>query len=361
MKFLIGCDALCQGVGRRKRQRTGLKKMDREEKQEHQKEDNTTNKKTDEDDNGRGKDLEHEICVITWDVNKSSAQCDFLCDMVQCQANVVMFQETQNWQDDGTAEELGWTLLKEQKDGNAAIAAKRKNMNLLRHSRRITRWVLVVLGSIIFLSMYTWGGEANLQEYYKTLKDLDKNMQEVSRKYHNSGIIAGMDAQVGLKPHQEPFVGGGTRVVRGNAAKYCELEKQIREAAREVDHETRGHWQVSFFQKLGTYKSEDKQAGLLEQDEIQLQKWKIIDYIAVRISWSTRSTVARDCRVQNLPDHRPLMTYVRLPHKKEGWSYENNSILKGWKPKTENDETGFWKNDYGKFGRCTRFDGRNQH
>ena len=47
-----------------------------------------------------------------------------LNDVAQCQANVVMFQETQNWQDDGTAEELVWTVLKEEKDGKAAIAVK---------------------------------------------------------------------------------------------------------------------------------------------------------------------------------------------------------------------------------------------
>ena len=82
------------------------------------------------------------MCVITWNVNKSSAQYDFLCDMAQCQANVVMFQETQNWQDEP----------------------------------------------------HTWGGEANLEDYYKMLKDLDKNMQEVRQKYQVSGIIAGMDA-----------------------------------------------------------------------------------------------------------------------------------------------------------------------
>ena len=95
-----------------------------------------------------GKDSEHEICVITWNVNKSSAQSDFLCDTAQ--ANVAMFQETQNWFPDGTAEDLGWAVLKEQKEGKAAIAVKRQNMSLLRHSCTSTRWVLIVLGSISF-------------------------------------------------------------------------------------------------------------------------------------------------------------------------------------------------------------------
>ena len=54
----------------------------------------------------------------TWNVNKYSAQYDFLRDMAQCQANVVMFQETQNWQQDGTAEDLGMDLAERRKDCN---------------------------------------------------------------------------------------------------------------------------------------------------------------------------------------------------------------------------------------------------
>ena len=44
---------------------------------------------------------------------------------------------------------------------------------------------------------------------------------------------------------------------------------------------------------------------------------------------------------KNLTDHWPVVTYVRLPQKKEMWMYKNNSVLKGWRPKTENDEAGF--------------------
>ena len=36
-----------------------------------------------------------------------------------------------------------------------------------------------------------------------------------------------MDAQVEVKPHQEPFVGGGTRLHRGNRAKYCEMDSKF--------------------------------------------------------------------------------------------------------------------------------------
>ena len=40
-------------------------------------------------------------------INMSSAHYDILRDVAQCQANVVMFQETQNWRGDGAAEEIG--------------------------------------------------------------------------------------------------------------------------------------------------------------------------------------------------------------------------------------------------------------
>ena len=82
---------------RRKTDRGGMQELER-----------TCKRSTDETDNDKyesGKDLEHEICVISWNVNKSSAHYDFLCDMIQCQAIVVMFQHTQNWHDDGSAEE----------------------------------------------------------------------------------------------------------------------------------------------------------------------------------------------------------------------------------------------------------------
>ena len=164
----------------------------------------------DEGKDGKDKgDSKHEICVITWNVNKSSAQYDFLSDVAKVQANVAMCQGTQNWRPDGTAEDLGWTLLKEEKEGKAAIAVKRQNMSLLRHFSTSKRWVLVVLVSILFLSIYlphTWSGEPNLEEYYNTLQDLDKNMQEVKQKYQILGITAGMDAQVEVKPNQDSLL-----------------------------------------------------------------------------------------------------------------------------------------------------------
>ena len=35
-----------------------------------------------------------------------------------------------------------------------------------------------------------------------------------------------------------------------------------------------------------------------------------------------------------------MVTNVRLPQK-EVWMYQNNSVLQGWRPKTESDQTGF--------------------
>ena len=54
-----------------------MKETDGREKKEHQEENKMTEEKTDDDDGRRGKDVEPEICVITWNVNKSSEQYDF--------------------------------------------------------------------------------------------------------------------------------------------------------------------------------------------------------------------------------------------------------------------------------------------
>ena len=103
-------------------------------------------------------------------------------------------------------------------------------MKLLKHARRSATWELIVLESILFLSLYlshTWSGELNHEEYYETLREVDGTMQDIKQKFHICGIIAGMDAQVEVKPHQEPFVGGGTRMYRGNNTKYCETEAKF--------------------------------------------------------------------------------------------------------------------------------------
>ena len=51
------------------------------------------------------------------------------------------------------------------------------------------------------------------------MKEVGRNMQDVKQKFHIFGTIAGMDAH--------PFVGGGTRLYRGNKATYCEMEAKF--------------------------------------------------------------------------------------------------------------------------------------
>ena len=211
-------------------------------------------------------------------------------------------------------------MLIEENDGKAAIAVKRRNLNLLRDSQKSTRWILVVLGRILFLSMYlphTWRGEENVEECYKTLKDLSKNMQDVKQEYQISGIIAGMDAQVEVNLNQGPFVGEGTRMSRGNKARYHEVENRCVSLLFEwvVKHLVK--LANTFFKNSEPTRAKTNKLDFWQQDEAQLQKWKIMDYVAVLTEWMTRSTVARNCRAQNLADHRPLMTKVRTPCQKE--------------------------------------------
>ena len=117
---LICKDSLSQGDGRRTRQRTDWKKMHGRELQEHQKQNKLITDKTDED----KKQGARNMCDYMERKQNSSAQC--VGDMAQCHANVLMYQQSQNWLEDGTADELGWTLLKERKEGMAAIAVKMK-------------------------------------------------------------------------------------------------------------------------------------------------------------------------------------------------------------------------------------------
>ena len=123
---------------------------------------------------------------------------------------------------------------------------------------------------------HTWSGETNLKEYYKTLKDIDENMHEAIQKYHISGIIAGMDAQVEVKPNREPSVGGGTRVSRGNTAKYYELGSKFERLLME--------WSTKHEVKLATtlYKiwiltrAKTDKLDYWKQGEKQFLTWKFI-------------------------------------------------------------------------------------
>ena len=97
---------------------------------------------------------------------------------------------------------------------------------------------------------------------------------------------------------------------RGSTAKYYELESKFENVLME--------WIAKHGIKLANTscknweptRAKTNKLYFWKQNEQQLQKWKIIDYIAVPIKWETRSTVVRNCRAQNLTDHWPVMTFV---------------------------------------------------
>ena len=143
---------------------------------------------------------------------------------------------------------------------------------------------------------------------------------------------------------------------RGNTTRYSEKESKFESLFMEwiTKHEVK--LANTFCKRWEPTGATTNTLDFWELDEVQLQKWKFTDNIAVPIKWETRSTVARNCNAQNLSDHWPVMTYVRLPEQKEEWRYEGNSALKGWKPKKKL-RNGICKNDFGKLGRCGRRDG----
>ena len=168
-----------------------------------------------------------------------------------------------------------------------------------------------------------------MEEYVKTLKDFDKNMQDIKQRYQIAGITAGMDAQVKVKPRQGPLVGDGTGMSRGSTLRHNEMESKFETLLMECITKHEIKLANTFWENWEPTRARTSKLDYWKQSEQQLQKWKIIDHIAVPIMGETRSTVARNCTAQNLTDHWSLMTYARLPQKKEDWRYENNSGLKG--------------------------------
>ena len=134
------------------------------------------------------------------------------------------------------------------------------------------------LESILFLSMYlahTRQGETNLEEYYKTLKKLGRHTQDIKQKYQISGIIAGMDAQVEVKPRQGPLVGDGTRMSRGNTARYREMESTFESLLME--------WITKREDKLANTFAKDGKPARAKTDKLDF--WE--SYIAVPNKWET--------------------------------------------------------------------------
>ena len=103
-------------------------------------------------------------------------------------------------------------------------------------------------------------GELNLEEYHETLREVDETSQDIKQKFHISGIIAGLDAQVEVKPHQEPFVGGGTRMYCVNNSKSCEMEAKFESLLMDWITKRDVKLTNTLFWRMGTHKSKDEQA-----------------------------------------------------------------------------------------------------
>ena len=106
--------------------------------------------------------------------------------------------------------------------------------------------------------------KGNLEENCKTLIEVDKNMQDIKFFFfYISGIIFGMDAQVEVEPHQERFVGGGTRLYQGNRQKICEMESKLETYLVEwISKKKKKRHQVGqhFPWQMEAYKSKNEQA-----------------------------------------------------------------------------------------------------
>ena len=86
-----------------------------------------------------------------------------------------------------------------------------------------------------------------------------------------------MDAQVEVKPRQGPFVGDGTRMCRGSTTTYSEMESKFECLFIEwiTKHEIK-------LAKIGNLRGPGQTYWIFwKRSEQQLQKLKIIDYIAV--------------------------------------------------------------------------------
>ena len=154
----------------------------------------------------------------------------------------------------------------------------------------------VVLERILFLLMYlphTWAGEANLEEYFQTLKGVDRDMQDIKQKYKISGIIAGMDVQVEVKPRQGPFVGDG---------KECLVEKP-QSTAKWKANSRACSWSASQSMRSSCRTLLAKDGNLQERRKTRLtsgirmrcscRNGRSLTTMLLPIKWETRSTVVR--------------------------------------------------------------------
>ena len=103
---------------------------------------------------------------------------------------------------------------------------------------------------------------------------LTKNIQEVKQKYQVSGIVAGMDAQVEVKPRQVPFVGDGTRMSRGNTMRSYEMESKFGTFLMEWITKHEICLLILSAKIRECRRARTNRIDFWKQSEQQLQKWK---------------------------------------------------------------------------------------
>ena len=106
---------------------------------------------------------------------------------------------------------------------------------------------------------------------------------------------------------------------RGSTTRYFELESRFAHVLMEWISQHGIKLENTVCTSWEPARARTTNLDFWEQSEQQLKKWKIIDNIATPMKWETKSTVARNCRAQNLTDHRPVVTYVSVPQKKAEW------------------------------------------
>ena len=87
--------------------------------------------------------------------------------------------------------------------------------------------------------------------------------------------------QVEAERHQEPFVGGSTRMSRGNTENFGELESKFEGLLMEWVTKYEFMLANTFCKDWESTRAKTNKLNFWEHDEKQLQTWKIIDYVAV--------------------------------------------------------------------------------
>ena len=249
-----------------------------------------------------------------------------------------MFPETQTWQPDGTAQESGWTVPKESRIARLQLPSNEGMWTFGDTVAKASNWSLwcwrTVYSSRCSCRTLAWKNTT------RCWRRLTRTCKRTTRNIRSLESLLGWMGKSSQSPTRSLLLVEAQRMSRGSTSKFGVLENKFEGLLMD--------WFTKYeFKRANTLckdgepiRAKTNKLNYGEQDEKQLQKWKIIDYIAVPIRWVTRSTIARNSRTRNLTNHWPVGTYVRLPQK-EMWMYKSFSVLKGWRPKTESDETGF--------------------